>query len=39
MTATDGKVELRMGRDFASVSRDRLQAAAEAFFAALDAPQ
>lgn len=39
MTAADGKVELRMSRDFASVSRDRLQAAAEAFFAALDEPR
>lgn len=35
-TAASGKVELRMDRDFSAVERDRLEAAVEAFFAALD---
>lgn len=35
-TAADGKVELRVDRDFSTVDRRRLEAAVEAFFAALD---
>lgn len=34
--ASDGKVEMRLNRDFASVSRARLQAAVEAFLNTLD---
>jgi ParB family transcriptional regulator, chromosome partitioning protein len=36
VTATDGKLELRLDRDFSNVSRTRLQSAMEAFFAVLD---
>lgn len=35
-TAAAGKVELQMDRDFSTVDRHRLEAAIEAFFAALD---
>ena len=35
-TATQGKVELRADCDFATLDRDRLEAAIEAFFAALN---
>lgn len=35
-TAAAGKVELQMDRDFSAVERQRLEAAIEAFFAALD---
>lgn len=35
-TAVPGRVELRLDRDFSAVDRDRLEAAVEAFFAALD---
>jgi len=35
-TAASGKVELQMDRDFSAVDRRRLEAAIEAFFAALD---
>ncbi|MEY4697690.1 MAG: hypothetical protein RIT14_2118, partial [Pseudomonadota bacterium] len=35
-TAAAGKVELRMDRDFSALDRRRLEAAVEAFFAALD---
>lgn len=35
-TAQPGRVELRLDRDFSAVERDRLEAAVEAFFAALD---
>ncbi len=35
-TAAMGRVELRLDRDFSAVDRDRLEAAVEAFFAALD---
>lgn len=35
VTAVDGKVELRMDKDFSGVSRDRLQSAVKAFFVAL----
>lgn len=34
-TATEGKIELRAEMDFAALDRDRLEAAIEAFFAAL----
>lgn len=37
-TATAGKVELRAEMDFSTLERDRLEAAIEAFFAALDRP-
>ena len=36
VTATDGKVELRMNRDFSGIPRDRLQRAVETFLADLD---
>jgi ParB family chromosome partitioning protein len=35
-TAADGRVELRLGRDFAAIERRRLEAAVAAFFRALD---
>ncbi|MFD1910641.1 ParB/RepB/Spo0J family partition protein [Halodurantibacterium flavum] len=35
-TASDGKVELQYARDFSSIERERLEAAIEAFFAALE---
>lgn len=35
-TAAAGKLELQMDRDFSAVNRQRLEAAIEAFFAALD---
>ncbi len=35
-TAAAGRVELRLDRDFSAIERDRLEAAVEAFFAALD---
>ncbi|MEM6637842.1 MAG: ParB N-terminal domain-containing protein [Pseudomonadota bacterium] len=35
-TATDGRLELRMNRDFSGEERHRLEAAVEAFFAKLD---
>ena len=35
-TAAAGKVELRSELDFSSIDRRRLEAAVEAFFAALD---
>ena len=35
-TAVAGKIELRLDRDFSTVDRARLEAAVEAFFAALD---
>lgn len=35
-TASDGKVELTFDRDFSTIERARLEAAVEAFFAALD---
>jgi ParB family transcriptional regulator, chromosome partitioning protein len=35
-TATAGKVELRADMDFSAIDRDRLEAAIEAFFAALE---
>jgi ParB family chromosome partitioning protein len=34
-TAAQGKVELRLDRDFSTVDRARLEAAVEAFFKAL----
>ncbi|MDT8853580.1 ParB N-terminal domain-containing protein [Paracoccaceae bacterium Fryx2] len=37
-TASYGKVELRLDRDFSALDRARLEAALEAFFAALDRP-
>ena len=36
VTASDGKVELRLDRDFSAVPRARLQAGIEAFLATLD---
>ena len=36
VTATDGRVELRLERDFSAVSKARLQSGIEAFLAALD---
>jgi len=36
VTAANGKLELRLNRDFSDVPRDRLQQAIEAFFDALD---
>lgn len=36
VTAADGKVELRMERDFSGIPRDRLQRAIEAFLTALE---
>lgn len=36
VTAANGKLELRLDRDFSDVPRDRLQQAIEAFFDALD---
>ena len=35
-TASAGKVELQLNRDFSTISRARLEAAVEAFFAALE---
>lgn len=35
-TATDGRVELRMSRDFSTIDRHRLEKAVEAFLLALD---
>ncbi len=35
-TAADGRVELRLGRDFSAIERSRLEAAMTAFFDALD---
>jgi ParB family chromosome partitioning protein len=35
-TAAPGRVELRLDRDFSTVDRRKLEAAVEAFFAALD---
>ncbi|MES2664453.1 MAG: ParB N-terminal domain-containing protein [Pseudomonadota bacterium] len=37
-TATQGKVELRADMDFATLDRDRLESAIEAFFRVLDQP-
>ena len=36
VTASDGKVEMRLPRDFAAVSKQRLQRGIEAFLAAID---
>ncbi|MBQ1204057.1 MAG: ParB N-terminal domain-containing protein [Loktanella sp.] len=36
VTATDGKIELRLNRDFSAVSRSRLQEGIEALLASLD---
>ena len=36
VTATDGKLELRLERDFSAIPRARLQQSIEAFLAALD---
>ena len=36
VTASDGRVEMKLARDFSALDRGRLQSAVEAFFAALD---
>ena len=36
VTASDGKLELRLERDFSAIPRARLQQGIEAFLAALD---
>ncbi len=39
VTASDGKVEMRLPRDFSAVSKARLQRGIEAFLSALDQPE
>ena len=36
VTAADGRVEMRLDRDFSTLNRDRLQRAVEAFFSVID---